>query len=457
VDLDVLIVGAGPTGCVIARDLARAGWRVALCDAAQRDRLGRQVIIEVEDAAFARAGLDVPSEEEVPYHGRNARILVGSGREAFVVRGGVPATSLYLDRFARKLAGLAEDAGATFLGGHKATGALTRGGAIVGAAFDTSEGRVEIHSRIVVDATGFDAALLHSLDPDLGMASRDDPRDEVVAATRLSTIDPTRAAAAVEAGLQGDEEIWATVGRLGCYSTEFRHLSLRSGTGYVLVGVKADQAKEIPAALSQHMALLGGVGAPLHAGGGRIRVRHTRHRLVADGFLLAGESARMVIPMNGSGVASGLTAAASASRVMDAALRAGDVSTHALWPYAAQWQRGRGARLAALDRVRVGYEALPEGSSDALFDGFGGPEDAVAANAGELPPLRPGTLLRRGRGLLRYPTLIPAMARIGVGTTAVLAHHRRFPKTWDPDRFARWSRRSTQLLAYPGSSQGGGY
>lgn len=447
----MLIVGAGPTGCVIARDLARAGWRVALCDAARRDRLGRQVIIEVEDEAFARAGLAVPSGDEVPYHGKNARILAGSGREAFVVSGGVPATSLFLDRFVRTLAGKAEDAGASFLGAHRAIRAITRGGAVVGAEFDTPTGSVELSSKVVVDATGFAAALLDTLDPDLGLTSADDPRDEVVAATRLHRVDPSRAEDAVRRGLQGDEEIWATVGRLGCYSTEFRHLSLRSGTGYVLVGVKADRAREIPTALARHVELLGGVGAPLHAGGGRIRVRHTRHRLVGDGFLVAGEAARMVIPMNGSGVASGLTAATMAARAMDEALRAGDVSTRALWPYAAEWQRVRGARLAALDRVRIGYEALPEGSAEALFCGFGGPEDAIAANAGELPPLRPGTMLRRARALLQFPKLIPPMTRIGVGATAVLAHHRRFPKVWDPDRFARWSCRSARLLAYPES------
>ncbi len=448
-DFDAVIVGAGPTGCVIARDLARAGWRVALCDASPRDRLGRQVIIEVENDAFVRAGVAVPCGAEVPYHGRTARILVGSGREAFAVPGGVPATALYLDRFVRKLAGLAEEAGAQVLGGYSASGPILRGGAVVGAAFDTQEGAVELRCRIVVDATGFKAALLHALDPDLGLSIDDDPRDDVVAATRLHRTDPALAEQAVREGRQADEEIWATVGRLGSYSTEFRHLSLRNQRAYVLVGVKAAQAPEIPGVLRDHVARIGGVGAPLHAGGGQIRVRSARHRLVGDGFLLAGESARMVIPMNGSGVASGLTAAALASRVMDEALRADDVSTRALWPYAARWQRGRGARLAAMDRVRIGYEGLPPGASDSLFDGFGGPEDAVAANAGELPPLRPATLLRRAWGLLRYPRLIPAMARIGAGASTVLVHHRGFPERWDPERFAAWSQRSTRLLAYP--------
>ena len=449
-DFDVIIAGAGPTGCVIARDLARAGWRVALCDAARRERLGRQVIIEVEDAAFARAGLSLPGGDEVPYHGRCARMLTASGREAFVVQQGVPATSVYLDRFARKLADGAEQTGAVVLDGWTATRPLVAGGAVVGVRFETPEGSAEPRARVVVDATGFDAALLTGLDPDLGMEVHDDPRDEVVAATRQHRLDPIRAAAALRDGHQGDEEIWATLGRLGPYSTEFRHLSMRRGLGYVLVGLKADQAREIPAALAEHVERIGGVGPPLHAGGGRIRVRHARHRLVADGFLLAGESARMVIPMNGSGVASGLMAATCSARVIDAALRVGDVSTAALWPYAAGWQRGRGATLAGLDRVRIGYEALPARRAEGLFDGFSGPEDAVASNAGELPPIRLRTLARRGRGLARHPRLFAPMARIGVATAAVLAHHRRFPRRWDAAAFAAWSRRSRRLLAYPG-------
>lgn len=446
---DVVIVGAGPTGCVIARDLARSGWRVALCDASPRERLGRQVIIEVEDQAFVRAGVPMPVGDEVPYHGRCARILAADGRQAFAVEGGVAATSLYLDRFARKLAGLAEEAGAKLLYGWRATRALVEGGAVVGAAFEGPDGPAELRSRIVVDATGFAAALLHSLPPELGLDALDDPRDEVVAATRLHRIDRARAEGAIASGLQADEEIWATVGGIGSYSTEFRHLSLSHERAYVLVGVKADRAAEIPASLSAHLERLGGIDVPLHAGGGHIRVRHARHRLVADGFLLAGESACMVIPMNGSGVASALMAATSAATVMHQALTVGDVSTAALWPYAAAWQRGRGATLAALDRMRRGVDALPEELAPALFDGFSGPEDAVATNAGELPPLSAAGLLRRGRGLLRYPRLVPALTRLGVGTATVLAHHRRFPKTWHAERFEAWSRRSQRLLAHP--------
>jgi len=364
-----------------------------------------------------------------------------------VVDGGVSATSLYLDRFSRKLAGLAEAAGARVHFGWKATAPLVEGTAVVGATFDTPEGSRDLHARIVVDATGFAAALLRGLPPELGLDGPDDPRDEVVAATRLHRIDAARAEAAVSEGLQGDEEIWASVGGIGNYSTEFRHLSLRHERAYVLVGVKADRAPEIPGALAVHLERLGGVGAPLHAGGGRIRVRHARHRLVADGFLLAGESACMVIPMNGSGVASGLTAATSAAKVMDDALRAADTSTAALWPYAAAWQRGRGAALAAMDRMRLGMEALPEGLAAALFDGFSGPEDAVATNAGALPGVSARGLLRRGRALTRHPRLVAPMARIGVGSATVLAHHRRFPETWDAERFEAWSERSRRLLS----------
>ncbi len=91
---------------------------------------------------------------------------------------------------------------------------------------------------------------------------------------------------------------------------------------------------------------------------------------------------------------------------------------------------------------------MPASSAQALFDGFSGPEDAIASNAGDLPPLRLRPLLRRGRALVRRPHLIPTMAGLGVGTAAVLAHYRRFPQRWQPDRFAQWSGRSRRLLAY---------
>ena len=60
VDADVLIVGAGPAGASAAITLARAGWRVALCDRSRfpRDKACGDGLIADSIGALTRLGLD---------------------------------------------------------------------------------------------------------------------------------------------------------------------------------------------------------------------------------------------------------------------------------------------------------------------------------------------------------------------------------------------------------------
>jgi flavin-dependent dehydrogenase len=456
-DYEVLVVGAGPAGSTLARRLALAGRRVALCDANPADRLGKSVIVELEIGACKAAGVEPPGRDEIPYHARSFRVFTPSGQEAFVASGGIPTTAIYLDRFVRRLQDRAVDAGATFLGGWRARRPLHANGRVVGASFSTDGGEHELRATLVVDATGFDGTLVHKLELEPDPGAPDDHRDVVLAGTRLVGVDPQMAADAVRRGVQGDREIWTWVGRLGNYSTEFRHLNLERSEGYLLVGLKADEPRaRFDAAIRDGLAPLGPVGETLHGANGSIRIGHTRHRIAWDGFAVLGEAARMVVPATGSGVASGMLSAAASAPVIERALEAGEVTTASLWPLAARWHRGRGALQAGLDAVRIAYDELPSRTAEAfLGGGFTGPDDLVATTLCALPSTTPRSFARRGLAIARRPGLIPPMSRMGAIGAAIVLHHRRYPRRWDPSRFARWSRRSDRLfsqLRSPGSS-----
>lgn len=446
-DFDVAVVGAGPAGCLAARNLAREGLQVGLFDASPREKLGKRIVVEAEEPMFARLGVAAPSGDEIPYHPDRLHVFSPRRRRAFTVDR-VPVVAVFLDRLARRMLRDAEAAGARFFGRYRAKAPVVEGDVVRGAAFVHDRRKEEVRARLVIDATGFDASLVRGLDPELGFGFADDARDVVCAANAYHRIEPGRAEEAVRQGLHGDDELWATVGLYGPYSTEFSHLSIRNRRAYILVGHKANfQGPPIEQLVDGFRQRQGYYGKRLHGGKGWIRISHTLDRLVCDGFMVIGEAASQVIPLNGSGVASGMVAADLAARAAATALRNGGARTAALWPYAVEYQRGRGASLASLNALRLLTETLSrEQVSLMLESGVSGPEDVIRTATPHPMGFSPGALPRRLKGLARHPGLLRTFARNGPKIGAVLRHHRGYPGTHDAGALSAWSRRSRQLF-----------
>ena len=448
-DFDAIVVGAGPAGCIVARDLAFGGWKVGLFDAATRETLGRAAVVEVEHGVFRRVGLNEPSRDEIPYLARTMRVFSPRRRPAFALRRDFATVALYLDRFARKLLGDAEAAGASFLGEYRALGASVAAGRVAGVSFAHEGQEHEARARLVIDATGFEAALVRRLDPGLGMSFADDSRDVLGASNALHATLPDESAAAVAAGRCRDEESWLTMGSCGAGSVELCYLSQRKGRAFQMVACKADYDGRPLRSLVQELARQQGyLGERLYGAEGHIRLSRTLDRLVTHGFMVVGEAACMVNPLCGSGVASALHSGYLAAVVAAAALSNRQPSTGDLWRYAARYQRGRGATLAAFDAARRVLDGLKEHDFAALLEGHVvGGRDLFAVLSARRPPLSPRALTRRAIGLARHPALLPATARLSAVSAAVYRHYRSYPESWDPERFAAWRQRARRLFA----------
>ena len=59
-EFDVVVAGAGPGGCMAARDLSRAGLKVGLFDTNDKENLSRPIVIEAEKAMFDTVGVRAP-------------------------------------------------------------------------------------------------------------------------------------------------------------------------------------------------------------------------------------------------------------------------------------------------------------------------------------------------------------------------------------------------------------
>ncbi len=449
-DFDSIVVGAGPAGCLAARQLARAGLAVALLDKNARNRLGKPVLVEAETAMFHKVGAPLPTGEEVPYHCRSYRVFTDRGQEAFVCDWEHPTVPFELDRVVTGLCDEAERAGVTVLSEHQALGPIVRSGRVVGVRFRQGEASLELQARLVIDATGFDAALVRQLDPEMALGFVDDPNDVVYAENFLHAVDPAKAAAAVRLGLHADEELRSRLGISGSYSTEHTHLSLRQGRVYILVGKKAaNSGPSVRETIEAFKKRQGYFGEKITGGGGSIRIRRSLPKLVADGFMVLGEAACQVIPIHGSGVASALYAGWLAARVAIRALeKGGSATTAALWPYAAEYQRGRGAVLAAYAVTRRATDMLtPRQIRAMLSSGIAQAEDVYHGAVPSLPTLSLATVPARLAGLFQHPSLIVPLMRTAALSRAVHKHYRQYPKQFCPTSLRAWATKTRRLFA----------
>ena len=451
VDYDVIIAGAGPGGCLAARDLARGGVSVGLFDASPEDRLGKPIIIEAERQIFERVGIDPPHKDLIPYHPERIRVFSSRSREAYRIdtKDGDLPVALYLDRFVQKLQGEAIRAGAKFHGGYWAIAPLCKAGRVEGVRFESSKGLQEIRSRIVIDATGFNASLTRRLPAEYGIVFPEDELHVVSAANHLHDIDPDAARAAVSRGLHGDEETRVGLGGYGSYSTVFSNLSLKDQRAYILVGLKKNYETTMPVsrAIERFREEQGYFRGEITGGAGLIRIHHSLDKLVANGFMAVGEAACQVVPIHGSGVASSLYAASLAARAALQALKNGDNSESALWPYAAEYQRTRGRILAVYDTVRLTTEKLTANDiADMLESGLMRKEDMLKGLLIQMPMPSVASIPSRLIGLLRHPRFFSKIADSGIALGKVRKHYDNYPQRYDSEKFLTWSNENKEIF-----------
>lgn len=448
-EFDVVIVGAGPGGCLAARDFARSGLSVGLFDASAREDISQAIVIEAEKAMFDTVGVRAPQGDDIPYHQKRMRVFSGNGRECFTLEGEHPSMGMYLGRYAQGLCREAEQAGAKFFEGREAQEPIVQEGRVCGVIFKESGSEKEVRARLVIDASGFKAALVRKLPLDMGIGFEDREEDVVIARCHLHECDREKGLSAIARGLHREDEIWSRLGGHGNFSTEYSYMSVDKNRAYILLGRKAvyDRAPlaDVVDAFKEEQ---GYFGEFLYGGSGPIRVRRAWDKLVADGFMVIGEAAGMVIPAHGSGVSSALYAGHLAARVAAPILKAGkDADTAALWPFSYEYQTGRGSILAGYDANKLLIDTLPSDQEARLIeDGAMHSEDLYNGAVPKPISMSLGSLPSRLKGLIKNPGLIPFVIKMGKSISSVNKHWARYPKQWDPEIFADWQEGANKIF-----------
>jgi flavin-dependent dehydrogenase len=262
----------------------------------------------------------------------------------------------------------------------------------------------------------------------------------VAAYESVHRIDRDKARAYLDLSDQKDGHIYNQVGTQGGYSTFTWGVDLDRGLCALLVGIIHPRGWNEAARYERQWAQrLGFLDESICGGGADIPIRHSLDRLVYDGLVIIGDAACLVNPVHGSGMASGLHSARLASRAIIRALGQGSNDTRALWGYAAQYQRTRGAVMAGYGVLSTLVQRFTARQIGQLFNS-GLLDINESLQALDCMPMRPSlqSLWIKIQSIPHFPSL--ALPTAALRSVLVEQIYRQYPQQYNSRQFALWQR-----------------
>jgi digeranylgeranylglycerophospholipid reductase len=439
---DLIVVGAGPAGCLTAWKAAEAGARVLILEERGDEDVGGKVSFDsVTPNIFEELDIPAPTGEELDEEG--LFLKVGSPDKSTMVEFEVPNYLLHRGLLGKRLLGYATDAGAEFRGGCKVTGPIIREGAVAGVVCEIEGEQEEIEAKVTADCSGFFAVVRSNLPPEVFPSYRL-AREDVVAAYR-----EIREKEGVSTNCPPDNYpgYLDFLGYNGGYLWIVREKEHFWNVGIGVLDLpdtpppwkQVQEFCDATPGVSDKIVLKGYGNSPYISLAGGLP------RSVADGFMAVGEAAWQVCPGTGYGVYSGMKAGSLAGPVAAKAAQSGDVSMKALWPYEVQWKRGYGATFAFLDGLRKLVQSASNQEIDFLMRqgvlgakelGAGWNNYTFSQGAGE-------KLLKLAKGWGR-PSLLLRFSRALSVAQLLESHSKAFPQK--PEGFEEWEAERNKLM-----------
>ncbi len=382
----MLVVGAGPAGCIAAREAASASKELSvLC--VERDRAIGAPVRCAE--GVGSAGLkEFMNPEGATWVGRkitkvifwapdDTEVLVGGGDVGYV---------LDRTRFEPALADEARRAGAEFQIRTEVM-SLERQNGGWAATLDGPRGSETVYAKVVIAADGVESMVGRWVGLDTRVASRD---MESCAQYIVSNISFDQDAIYLHFADQ-----WAP----GGYAWIFPRGAGAANVGLGMVALKGNghNAREyLDGYITKYFP--GGTVTGLTVGG--VITATTIKRTVTDGLMVAGDAAHMINPLSGGGIVNAMKAGRLAGRHAAAAVREGDTSAPRLQRYHDEW-------MAMLGDDHLKYYRIKEALARLDDDFF----NRLARTVNGIP-MEKRTLGRIfAQALVNHPSLLPVAAR----------------------------------------------
>lgn len=330
-EVDVLVVGAGPTGSTAAKYAAQGGAAVLLIE--KRSEIGTPVRCGegVAKRWLEEIGLE-PSQEFICHEVDGARVIAPDGTTLVVdetMAGNECGYVLERDLFDRRLAKDAAKAGAEIQIKTSAVALLRDDGTVIGARCEHMAETFDVRAKVVIGADGFESQVGRWAGLETHLRTRD-----IDACLQYTMV-----------GVSGNprlNDVYLGSCAPGGYAWVFWKgadvANVGIGVNLSRIHDRAEAKRYLDALISRTPTLA--MGEVIEEVAGAVSVSMPLEKTVAGGVLLAGDAARLIDPLTGGGILNGCLSGKLAGEAAASAVAAGDASSESLSPYERRW-RGR--------------------------------------------------------------------------------------------------------------------
>jgi len=345
---DIVVVGAGVAGCIAACKAAELGSKVCLIDQKPRSKIGDKVCGDaISKSHFDELKISYPSGEELACRIKGILVYSPDLSAVYNVRG----EGFIVNRlsFGQRLMNRALNAGALLYDNVAAVELIIEENSVKGVKVRNlaKDEIIEVHGKVTIDASGFHSLLRRKLPPEWHIESNVAGEDVVLCYREIRKLkdelkDPNYCKIYLNQAVAPSGYIWVFP---------------KSGTKVNIgLGVQKKEGFVNPKTQFYKCILSQPTYASSkleHGGGGEVPTRKPIDRLVANGLMLAGDSACQANPLHGGGIGPAMVAGLLAAETAVKALEIGDFSQKSLWPYNLKFMNSVGAKHAGLDVFKI--------------------------------------------------------------------------------------------------------
>lgn len=328
---DVVVVGAGTAGSFFAWRIAQRGYRVLVFEKQALADLGKPIeIIHMEQVRYAEFGIPLPEPPELIHLERLSNTYSPDLKVKVPIHGDFYV--IHMPLFIQRLQRYAQDAGVVFYENHTIEGILLENDQLVGITGRSQEETFSATAKLIVDASGLQAAVRTLLPDGFGVENAPVPPDKCLYVCLELRRDIPEGFPTGSNGYMFHKAFWN-----------------KSYGDDVVLGI--GQPHSFNYAWEKHREwreeYFGDPGKVVGRRQGVIPFTRTPFSLVGCGFMVIGDAANQNKPFSGEGISSGFTAVKLAVDVADRALQKVKTDLVSLWEYNLGYMRGQGAKFAA--------------------------------------------------------------------------------------------------------------
>ncbi|MCS7119817.1 MAG: NAD(P)/FAD-dependent oxidoreductase [Nitrososphaerota archaeon] len=438
-----IVVGAGTAGCLAAKTLATAGFKVCILDQKEMSRIGAKVCGDaIGKHHFDNLGIRYPRGDELDGEVEGVKIYSPDRETVFKISGeGLTGFMVNRHAFGQRLLMDALDSGAILLDSTRVLEPIVKDGFVKGVRARRLDNgsKIEIGGDVTVDASGVYAAVRTKLPPEIGVPLSVPREDLVVCYREIRKVEGQD----MEAGfleIYLNQEVSP-----GGYYWIFPKKDFKVNVG---LGVAAVKGYPNPKTNLQKfvisMPLFKG-SKLLDGGGGCVPTRRPLDSFVGNGVVVIGDAACQVNPIHGGGMGPSMMGGKIAAEVISESLQDGCPSLEKLWSINVRYMRTYGAKQAGLDVFRLFLQGL---SNEDLNHGMRcrliKEDDVLSASMGENIRLNITEAARRIFQGLGRPSLLVKLRKMAEESKKARELYLEYPE--DPSGLPSWKMEVSRIF-----------